>query len=162
MVERYSIVDPGPVASLLLTYWRSKCGGRAMPRRSDFDVLDIPPRIWPMLLLIEVNYNPRRLRYRVMGSAVAAMIGKDWTGRYVDEIALQTSAVTELTEETLESGAPTMHVYTYFRDDPEIDQVRRMDFERLLFPFSEDGETVSHILGANVNRILSSDEFENC
>ena len=115
-----------------------------------------------MLLLIEVNYNPRRLRYRVMGSAVAAMIGKDWTGRYVDEIALQTSAVTEQTEETLESGAPTMHVYTYFRDDPEIDQVRRMDFERLLFPFSEDGETVSHIHGANVNRILSSDEFENC
>ena len=71
--------------------------------------------------------------------------------------------VTEQTMETLEHGRPTMHVFSYLRDDPEIGEVRRMDFERLLFPLSEDGTNVTHILGANVNLALKAAENpEDC
>lgn len=58
-----------------------------MPRKRDFDVLELPPAVWPRLALFEVLVDdPRRYRCRVHGSYLADVFREDLTGRYlVDE-----------------------------------------------------------------------------
>ena len=48
-----------------------------MPARDDIDPVTMP---------IELLPKARRFRYRVMGTAVARMLGTDWAGRFVYEM----------------------------------------------------------------------------
>jgi hypothetical protein len=68
----------------LLDYWEAKRGARAMPRRRDVDPLDMPPGLLPHLELIELSDG--RLRYRLVGTAIVDAMGRDATGRYLDQV----------------------------------------------------------------------------
>jgi hypothetical protein len=57
-----------------------------MPARADFDPITLPRALLPNMILLEVYQQPQRFRYRLMGTAVAEMLGEDWTGKYVDEL----------------------------------------------------------------------------
>jgi len=61
----------------LFRYWVSACGEKPMPARDDIDPVTMP---------IELLPKARRFRYRVMGTAVARMLGTDWAGRFVYEM----------------------------------------------------------------------------
>ena len=124
-----------------------------MPQRADIDVLALPPKLWSHLVLLGVSYDPFRLYYRVVGSAVADMVGADWTGRYLDEVTVATPSVAAQNMETIKRAQPTMHVYNFCRADPEIDEIRELRFERVLFPLSEDGERVTHLIGTVSPRV---------
>lgn len=66
-------------------YWDRKRGDRPMPARADIDPLEMPEQLgW--IILTEVIGPPLRFRYRLVGSAVTAGIGRDSTGKYLDEI----------------------------------------------------------------------------
>jgi hypothetical protein len=73
-----------PLLLALLHYWDEKRGRRAMPRRRDIDPLEMPPRLLPHLQLIELGERGR-LRLRLVGTAIVDAVGKDATGRYLDE-----------------------------------------------------------------------------
>ncbi|MCW5750354.1 MAG: PAS domain-containing protein [Alphaproteobacteria bacterium] len=68
----------------LLEYWEGKRAGREMPRRSDIDPIEIPA-ILPILYLTEVGHEPFRVRFRLVGTEVVRLTGRDVTGRHVDE-----------------------------------------------------------------------------
>jgi len=56
-----------------------------MPARADIDPLEMREQLgW--LILTEVFSPPLRFRYRLVGSAVTAELGRDSTGKYLDEI----------------------------------------------------------------------------
>lgn len=84
------IVDPGlgfrdPKLLSALELWREKANGRAMPARGDFSHEDL----WPFMgdvALIDIERNPLRYRFRLIGTNVADMVKRDMTGRYLDEI----------------------------------------------------------------------------
>jgi len=66
-------------------YWSAKRGDRPAPRRADIDPpLDIPDLL-PILTLIEVLRDPLQFRLRLVGTGVVQALGRDGTGRFVDE-----------------------------------------------------------------------------
>src|SRR5262245_27147770 len=74
-----------PTISELHPYWLSRRGERRMPRRSDISPTDIPSLL-PMLFLVDLEHDPFRVRYRLVGTSAVEMSGRDYTGLYLDEI----------------------------------------------------------------------------
>src|SRR4030095_6769066 len=68
-------------------YWLTLCGSRPMPSRRDIDPLQIPPVYRPDSMLIEISHQPRRYRYRLVGTHVVTASGEDRTGRSFDDVA---------------------------------------------------------------------------
>src|SRR3546814_13638668 len=64
----------------LLQYWSERAAGRAAPRRSDIDPLDLPSSLLPHLLLIDVERDPPDFRYRLAGTAADTIHGQSLKG----------------------------------------------------------------------------------
>src|SRR3546814_12912860 len=56
-------------------YWSERAAGRAAPRRSDIDPLDLLSSLLPHLLLINVERDPPDFRYRLAGTAADTIHG---------------------------------------------------------------------------------------
>ncbi len=69
-----------PLLRRLLGMWGAKCGDRMMPRRVDFDVLELKDWLGN-LMLIDVLDGAAEFRYRLYGSVLAAYYGRDLTGK---------------------------------------------------------------------------------
>lgn len=69
----------------LLSLWQSKRRGERLPSRADFqpeEFFEFGGRI----ALIDVENDPRRYRYRLIGTRITDALGRDSTGRYLDEL----------------------------------------------------------------------------
>jgi hypothetical protein len=73
----------------LHTLWSGKVSsdGR-IPSRSDFDPLTIHPSVLPFLILLDVIRPDGSLRFqvRLVGTGIVEAVGRDSTGRYLDEL----------------------------------------------------------------------------
>ena len=56
-----------------------------MPRPGDIDPIALPTEILPQLMMIDIEPG-MRFRFRLIGSAIVALSGAEWTGRYVDDV----------------------------------------------------------------------------
>lgn len=68
-----------------VAYWREKAPDSGVPPRAAIDPLDITdllPRVW----MTDVEHDPFRLRYRLIGTEVAKRIDIDPVRRHVDEV----------------------------------------------------------------------------
>jgi hypothetical protein len=65
-------------------HWESLQRGNRLPLRADIDPIDLK-HVLPHILLVDIEREPFRVRYRVCGTRVAEMCG-DVTGRYLDEL----------------------------------------------------------------------------
>ncbi|WP_119459527.1 PAS domain-containing protein [Rhodospirillaceae bacterium SYSU D60014] len=70
----------------LYEYWCSIKGARHMPARADIDPAEIK-FILPNLLLTEMEAEPFRIRYRIVGTEVVRVTRVEFTNRYLDELA---------------------------------------------------------------------------
>src|SRR5690554_2118121 len=68
--------------------WISKRRYNELPRRADFEPAEMK-RLLPNLLILDIEENPFRARYRLVGTKVVAASGFDFTGRYLDELELE-------------------------------------------------------------------------
>lgn len=64
--------------------WLSKHEGRRLPRREDFDPVDLPPTLLPWMTIFDVEGE--RFRIRLVGTGIVEALGQDTTGRYLDEL----------------------------------------------------------------------------
>jgi hypothetical protein len=67
-------------------YWEGLRRSEALPPRRDLDPACFVFCL-PNILLMDLSYDPLRVRYRLVGTAVAEVAKLDFTGRYLDEIA---------------------------------------------------------------------------
>src|SRR6185295_3176433 len=67
--------------------WASLRGDRPMPSRKDLDPLQIGSEFLPNLMLIDVLGEPRRYRYRLIGTHVVTASGEDRTGRIFENVS---------------------------------------------------------------------------
>ncbi len=77
---------PVPLLRDLYEYWNGKKGDRKMPSRPDIcptEIVDLLPKI----ILIDVEYEPQRFRFRLVGTDVVRVMGQDATGKYLDELS---------------------------------------------------------------------------
>ncbi|MGF1594831.1 MAG: PAS domain-containing protein [Kiloniellaceae bacterium] len=68
----------------LLRWWRAKCAGD-IPDRADFDPADLK-RLLPNIFMADVEQDPFRIRYRLVGTRATEATGMNITGRYLDEL----------------------------------------------------------------------------
>jgi hypothetical protein len=68
----------------LRDYWLGlRADGRATPAPEAVDPVAIP-RLLPHVVLADVSHDPLRFRYRLIGTKVTALAGRDATGRWID------------------------------------------------------------------------------
>lgn len=74
-----------PTLRTLLHYVRSIAPAGRLPGRQHFDPLAIP-HVLPHLVLLDVQREPLRYRYRLVGTKEVELYGQDPTGRWYDEV----------------------------------------------------------------------------
>ena len=75
----------GSTLSNALELWHQKCAGRDLPSRRDFAIEDLGPFLGS-IALIDVEQEPLRFRYRLIGTGITEMLGRDSTGKYIDQV----------------------------------------------------------------------------
>ena len=125
-------------------YWASLCGGRPMPSRKDIDPLHIPPAYLPDLMLVEVLQDPRRYRYRLIGTHVVTASGEDRTGRIFENVGFFNvhPVVIQQYDHVVDAGLPlySLEPFTNFISGAIY------DVDRLLLPLSSGGRLVDMIV----------------
>jgi PAS domain len=130
-------------------YWAGKRRGRTMPSRADIDPLELRSYL-PQLVLLDVEGDPPRFRYRLVGTEVTrvrrGLSNSDPTGRFVDEVTHHqgTGAVLAHYRRVVAERKPSTDAGTY-PPSPERPWLR---FSRLVMPLSRDDVTVNMLLVA--------------
>lgn len=142
------IVGPGflkvctPRIRQVYEYWDSKRGDRAMPSRADIDPSEIRDLL-PGIILIDVECNPLRLTYRLVGTDEVEARGYDPTGKCVKDHVF---AVTpEFGIETY-SLAAERGVVVYDQEPWAAPNPRLCEVGSLVMPLSSDGTTVKMLM----------------
>ena len=136
-----------PMNETLLAYWRAQAGAKSIPSRGDIDPFIDLAHIVQHLFLVDVEPQPLRFRFRLVGTEVADHVGKDMTGKYLDELVeydAQYARVKPDYETTAKFRRETVSLVRFLTKDRK----RSINYERLLLPLSENGRSVNMILGA--------------
>ena len=131
-----------PRVAAFYRYWDSKRQGRQMPSRADLDPIEMKPWL-PGITLIDVFQDPRRLVYRLVGTKIIELRGRDVAGMTVEEGFIGSSL-----EDVLENYRLVIEEKTLVYDWdplPSPDGWFR-EPEGLLLPLSSDGETVDKVI----------------
>jgi hypothetical protein len=129
-----------PQLSSLFAFWEALRGNRAMPSRQEVDVAALKPWLGHLTLLAVID-GGRDYYVRVHGTNLREMLGRDLTGRYLKALPDEWVAtwVAEY-DEVVKTRAPS---FTARRPSVTKDF---MSIEKLMLPFSTDGNTVDMIL----------------
>ena len=68
----------------MLEWWLSKCGSDILDR-DDLDPEDLK-QLLPNILISDVEHDPFRIRYRLVGTRAIEVTGYDITGHYLDTL----------------------------------------------------------------------------
>ena len=156
----------------LYRYWSECCDESGPPPREAIDPVDMPRETLPYVVLTERVDGPQatRLRYRIVGSAIAEAAGRDPTWEYLDETLPRAHGYCEhvhaLYGLLVHHVRPLYSESSYFTNE-QVGANRRCT-RRLMTPLV-DGARVTHVLTAQVFDIaegvhhkpfLASDGFE--
>src|SRR5258707_2720250 len=84
MLEPTALQVVSPLLQRLLADWQVRRRERTLPARRDFDPLDLK-YILGKLLLVDVERQPLRFRFRLVGTELARRSGVELTGRTLDD-----------------------------------------------------------------------------
>ena len=115
-----------------------------MPARRDIDPTDLS-RVLPYLQLIEA-VAPDRFRYRLVGTAIVQTFGHDYTGRFLDELALGAERINFFASRlrAVRDNARPLFVRTQYVSEKGVHFMAN----RLYAPLSENDRDVNMILGS--------------
>ncbi len=77
--------SPSMLQRDLHALWLSKRGSRPLPLRRAFDVIELRPWLG-FLCLVDIEDQGRDFRYRIFGTRIATLIGRELTGRRLSEV----------------------------------------------------------------------------
>jgi hypothetical protein len=126
----------------MLAYWRTKAVDGRLPRPADIDPTEIP-KLVASVVICELEADPFRVKYRLAGTKQVHILGNELTGRYVDELNWPEGPfVHRIFALARDTAAPVFGFYHWgFRENtPGASEFG-------LFPLSEDGKTVTRVIG---------------
>jgi hypothetical protein len=139
----------------LLQYWRSKCVADRLPARRDIDPVALP-HILPNLFILDVHASEephRRFRFRLFGTELARVHGRDLTGRTLHESLEPESAdgAVRHAMSVVEGRAPRFVAgkMLYLKNKDWL------NFENCMLPLQDETGEVTMILGATVHLFSS-------
>jgi hypothetical protein len=128
----------------LNAYWHQMTsGGSAMPSRQNIE----PGKIRDLLaniMIIELHDDPLRLRYRLVGTAVSAAMGRDVTGKWLEDVIedrIRRDKILAMFDTLRRQHTP---IFGQTIDSRERHGCH--NYHWAIFPLSNDGEHVSHAL----------------
>lgn len=127
----------------IFRYWLDRRQGGGVPQRSSIDPNTIPHKHLPNLFLYQ-REPEGRFRCKLIGTEIVRVLGKDETGRYLDEM-LDPSVDREtanLFEQTSTSGRPV-----YYRHRAVTARGEQRLFSRILLPVSSGRGGIDQIFG---------------
>lgn len=122
-----------PLLLQLYAYWNGRRDSRRFPVREYIDPLDLK-FILGSLILIDIEPDPLRFRYRLFGSEIARRQGFDMTGKYNDQHPWPEFAarVRDVYKGVMENGEPALiRRRGLIGDQP-------MDHQSLILPLGRD------------------------
>jgi hypothetical protein len=130
-----------PEIDRILSYWRAKKGDRAFPSRADIDPLDFRREL-PRVMMVEVSYDPLEFRYRVAGTGLFAMHGKDLTGKLARELEPPEfgALIHRHYAEAIARRAPVLHLLELTLN------YLATSYARIILPLSSDGEVIDRLI----------------
>jgi hypothetical protein len=140
--------DCDPRLRRLYDHWlslRPAAGG--LPGRQHMDpaaIRDLLPWIW----MVDVERNPLRFRYRLLGTEQVHAMERDFTGRFLDEA--HPSFVASVSYPQYVAAAE--HADIGYRRGPPVFHLTKdyVAIERLLLPLAKDGATVDVLLAITI------------
>lgn len=81
---RFDLDMRSPKLRRVRDYWLEIKGDAAIPRQADFVLTDLADVI-PHLIIIDVIHDPVRLKFRLLGTFVTDVVGRNSTGQWLDE-----------------------------------------------------------------------------
>jgi hypothetical protein len=132
-----------PELQHLLEIWNAKRHGRRMPARADLTPFDLKAHLGN-LILVDVEPDPLRFRYRLVGTNITKVVSRDATGCYFDDIYTG-----RLRETILDANAWVVRERQPLRIFSRTGHFRNeiYNYEGVLLPLSADGEVVNMVLG---------------
>jgi len=137
-------------------YWRRiRPAGAPLPGRQHFDPAAVP-RLLPTIRLYDVFRNPWRFRYRLMGSELARILGRDLTGQWFDAGPRGSRSWRSYEDLMFVAAGSGL---SYHRGFPIFSAAEKdhLTSERILLPLARDGTTVDILLGLSIHHPASAD-----
>lgn len=130
-----------PEIDRILAYWRARKGDRAVPSRADIDPLDFR-RDLPKVMMAEVSYGPLEFRYRVAGTGLFAMHGRELTGKLARELDPPEfgALIHRHYAEVIERRAPILHLI-----ELTVNYLAT-SYARIILPLSSDGTVIDRLM----------------
>jgi hypothetical protein len=87
LINQFDLDDiPWDHGKKLFTYWNKIRGERSMPRRKDFNPMDVPQML-PNILLIEFpDGDIEKAKFRLVGTNLVRDFGQDITGQSINDL----------------------------------------------------------------------------
>lgn len=128
----------------LLAHWRELCGDREFPSFADLDPSAIPD-IWENAFVLDLAGHADDPVFRLAGESYLAYTGSDLRNVRISEAPLDTLAEKSVRyyREVLEKGVPISRGGEFVKADGTT-----VLYRGVMLPMSDDGETISGLLGA--------------
>lgn len=145
-----------PMVLEVLNYWYSKRAGRRMPSPRDIDPVAFA-RHMPNLMMIQVDHDPFRLTYRLIGEEVAHSHGANFRGRAVLDVDQRSPHLGTMLHELYKAVA-LLRRPVGVGGNMEFAGLGHMSFEAAYMPLSFEGERTDRIFTVTAYRSLSASE----
>lgn len=137
-----------PDLQLLYRYWLGKRAGRRVPARADINPIELPARLWPNLMLLDLLCDGPSLliHFRLTGTHIDRAFGRNATGEFFNEQLVSNARyrtyIQALYEEIVGSGMPVYSENIFQLAIQPVPMLTR----RLSLPLADDGVNVDMAL----------------
>jgi hypothetical protein len=143
MTFRSRFIEAAAITSIRVAdfhrYWQGRCVDGKPPSRAAIDPTEIP-RLLPYLAITEIEAEPMRIRYRLVGTQAVEATGWDFTNRYLDECGFSVEPIlAECYRRLVATRAPVFAYYEWFKKDWHKPKGAIGANECGFFPLSSDG-----------------------
>ena len=148
-----------PSIQALYRYWLGIHPETGLPGRQHVDPLDLR-RFLPWIWLLELQREPFRARYRLVGTRICELAGRELTGMWLDEahsLVAENPSRLDRFRRVAEIGQPSWR-----RGKPSLflsDMADFTEIENLFLPLARNGQTVDMILAYSVFYHLDGTEL---
>ncbi|MFC4347036.1 PAS domain-containing protein [Kordiimonas lipolytica] len=132
----------GPKA--VFNLWREKKGDREFPLKSDLHP-SLMARYLPYIYIVDILDGGKDYRIRLLGSSVADMLGKDYTGTLLSETPEELDWRGEIYGLCMKRRAPVFYLFELAPFGRET-----VVTENALFPLSDGDGNLAHLLCMSV------------
>jgi len=134
----------------LYRVWQRLCGNQPAMPRDLLDPVNIPPRLLPQLAIIEVADDGASFRYRLVGTGVTELVGRDFAGDTVTAFGQRhhDAGIADGYRYVMTTAMPHRH-----DGDLRTTGGEHVAYERLALPVSRNG-------GATIDTILAGFHFD--